>query len=122
MNCLKWDRLRVAWHVLSQFTWNYYKKEIYKNDQSSKLKGWIKDYIRYYRLRNKTPDSHVKVIKAYKYLPIRIIELLEREHIVLQNEDKSISYDEERINNFANKFKKSPEIIKQELLKSYFNQ
>ena len=112
----------IAWHVLSQFTWNYFKKEIYKKDQCSKLKGWIKDYIRYYRLRNKTPDNHVKIIKAYKYLPIRIIELLEKEHIVLQNDDKSISYDEERINNFANKFKKSPDLIKQELLKSYFNQ
>ena len=64
-------------HVLSHLI-----KTNRKFSSADDFKGFIRDNLRYYKLRVKTPECHANMVKAYRYLPYRIINIMEEEEAI----------------------------------------
>ena len=79
----------------------------------------IKDQLGIYKQSKKTPERHLDIIKAYKYLPNRIINILITDKIVVYEEKNTIAFDEECLKIYYNKIN-SKLISAEDLLSKYF--
>ena len=68
----------------------------------------------------KTPEHNVNIIKAYKYFPHRLIQILEWENVLALEDKNTLHFDEEWLKIFTNKLNHASD-KHEELFKEYFS-